>query len=129
MKQRGTKAHNFPETMTLAAGERRTHNAVGASFFLSANSLTATNLQVAIDEDNLNDWPLGYRYESPPGETFTKIGLYNPAASAMTITFWVSLGAVNDERTVISGEVIIDPAGNAVSTPAAVVALPITAFS
>jgi len=123
----GLKSRNFPFTIVLTAGQRRTVHQIGASFFLSSNSLTATDVQIGIDNDHVRAWPVGYRYVEPVGSTFEKIKLYNPSAFAMTVTFWVSLGVINDERTTVSGTVDVDLTPNTItSNPAQLVALPDT---
>jgi len=91
-----SNVRNRFETVTLAAGEQRNFPIVGRSFLLLTNTI-ATQVQIGIDLDELENWPVGRRYREPKEtDRFKQVRLKNPHASAaMTVTFVVSEGDIS----------------------------------
>lgn len=85
--------------LTLVAGQRKRVHEV-ASFFMLVSDTGALKVKVAIGDDKLSDYPVGYRFqERKDDEFFEHIDFYNPNAGSVTLEYILSVGIVESTPT------------------------------
>lgn len=105
--------------ITIASGEVARVNAY--SHFITLLTHTgAQNIQISIGGQAMQELPAGLSVELPQDQNFTYLEFKNTEAGPVTITFSLSSGAVQDNRSVVTGTLITNPSGNTFVTPAAI---------
>jgi len=108
--------------ITMAAGRQQMIAMFGKFLTILANNLS-TNPEISIDGDPFYEIPQGVSIEV---QQYSKIEFKNPSASSMTLWLAMSAGKIWDNRAVFTGTIPIEDITDAIETPAAIIALPIS---
>ena len=108
--------------ITMAAGRQQEVAMYGRFLSILDNSLMV-NPEVSIDGDPFYEIPQGVSIEVEP---FSRVEFRNPTASNMALWIALSAGRIYDNRTSFVGVVPIEDITDAIETPAAIVALPLS---
>ncbi len=81
---------------------------------------SANYIAVSFDGQPYSDLVAGAGYDFRDGEYFSKVEFHNTGGAAVTLTYTLAQGRVYDDRVVIAGTVVTNPAGDTINTPAAI---------
>jgi len=107
---------------TMAAGRQHEVAMYGRFLTILYNSLS-TNPEISVDGDPFYEIPMGVSIKL---EGFIRVEFKNPSASNMTLWIAMSAGEIWDNRAVFVGTIPIEDITDAIETPAAIVALPLS---
>ena len=108
---------------TMAAGRQHTVNIFSNFLAILDNSL-AMNPEISVGGDPFYEIPQGISLRV---EAFNKVEFRNPSTTSI-MTLWVAMsaGEIWDNRANFSGEISVEDITDAIETPPAIVALPLS---
>jgi len=107
---------------TMAAGRQKTIAMYGSFLTILHNSLS-TNPEISIDGDPFYEIPMGVSIKVEP---FSRVEFKNPSLSNMALWVAMSAGEIWDNRAIFVGTIPIEDITDAIETPPAIVALPLS---
>lgn len=94
-------------SLSLTAGQRLPVHEV-ASFFMLISNTGSLRIKIAIDNDPLSEFPIGYEYREKEGEYYQKVTFQNPNAGTVVVEYIMSTGLVRGTPTITALDNILD---------------------
>lgn len=117
-------------TLVLTAGQIKTVDMIGYSYFMLKENSSTTTAQIGIGKNPLQPWPLLYSCDVRElTGYFDKITFQNTGAGPMTLVYIVSNCVIDNKTAKILDAVVIDDTSDTIDTPGAITVLPAAAVA